>query len=447
MKDQFNINSRPQKAIGLHTAIALVIGAMLGGGIFALPSTLASFGSISIMAWIFTAIGSMFIALTFIQLNTLVPETGGAFLYAYKAYGSQMGFLIASTYWFGWCVGCAAGFVSVSSFIAPFWPVLDDSSVQFNPFLSFMFKIILAWLTIILNMFGIRAVGKFQVITNLFKVLPLLIIAGLALMKFNINNITHFYNISGKPNWQAFSGAATVTLFAFVGMEAAVVPSDDLVSHRVIARATVIGTLLVSIFYIFVTVGLLGFAPASEIKAMISPFESIGVSVLGPFVKYWVIFCAILTILGSVNGGIVIFAQDAMAAARYNILPKIFGDINNRFNTPIKGIFIAGIVMTLLLLLTVNHSLAKQFDFLILLCTLSLVIPYFVSALAAMILLVKNQQKLPKKQFFQAFVIALLASFYAFWMILGAGQEVVFYGCLFFFGVFWLHLIYTITQR
>jgi basic amino acid/polyamine antiporter, APA family len=284
-------------------------------------------------------------------------------------------------------------------------------------------------------------------LTNLIKVSPLLVIAAMALTKFNWHNIVDFYNISGKTNWQALSGAATVTLFAFVGMEAAVVPSNDMVSHRVIARATIIGTLLVSLFYVFVTLGLLGFSPASEVKNMVSPFQSIGVGLLGTPVKYWIVFCAILTILGSVNGGIVIFAQDAMAAAQHSILPKIFGDTNNRFNTPIKGIFISGIVMTLLLLLTIDNSLQKQFNFLILLCTLSLLIPYFVSATAAMLLLVKKPTKLPTKQFSQAFMVALLASIYAFWMMIGAGQEVVFYGCLFFFAVFWLHLIYAFIQR
>src|SRR5262249_5846742 len=149
---------------------------------------------------------------------------------------------------------------------------------------------------------------------------------------------------------EALSGAAAVTLFAFVGMEAAVVPSEDMASHRVIARATIFGTVLVSLFYIFVTVALLGFEPASQIKNLASPFQSIGQTLLGPYVSYWITFCAILTILGTVNGGIVIFAQDAMAAAHFNILPKIFGDTNNRFNTPIKGIFVSGIVMTVVLL-------------------------------------------------------------------------------------------------
>ena len=439
--------SHKQKPIKLGTATALVIGAMLGGGIFALPATLAAFGSISLVAWVITAIGSILIALTFVYLNTIAPETGGAFLYTYKAYGSYMGFLIAVSYWFGWCVGCAAALVAVNSFLAPFWPILNEQSPQFSPLFSLAFKIFLVWLTIGLNMFGIRAVGKFQLLTNLIKISPLFVIAAMAMTKFNIHNITDFYNISGKSNWEALSSAAAITLFAFIGMEAAVVPSDDMASHRVIARATILGTVLVSLFYVFVTLALLGFEPASQIKNLASPFQSVGEILLGKYVAYWITFCAILTILGTVNGGIVIFAQDAMAASHCNILPKIFGDTNNRFNTPIKGIFISGIVMTILLFLTVNNSLQKQFNFLVLLCTLSLVIPYFVSSTAAMVLFMKDPNKLPKKQFYTAFTVALFSSMYAFWMIVGAGQEVVFYGSLFFFSIFWLHFIYVFTQR
>ncbi len=436
-----------QKPIKLVTATALVIGAMLGGGIFALPATLASFGSISLVAWVLTAIGSMLIALTFIHLNTLAPETGGTFLYAYKAYGSSISFIIAVSYWFGWCVGCAGAVVAITSFLAPFWPILNDQSPQFNPLFSLGFKIFWVWITIVLNMFGIRAIGKFQLITNLIKVSPLLVIAALAMTKFNIHHITEFYNISGKSNWEALSGAAAVTLFAFVGMEAAVVPSEDMASHRVIARATILGTVIVSLLYIFVTLALLGFEPASQIKNLTSPFQDIGQALLGSSASYWIAFCAVLTILGSVNGGIVIFAQDAMAVARFKVLPKIFADTHNRFNTPIKGILISGIVMTVLLLLTINNSLQKQFNFLILLSTLSLLIPYFVSSTAAMVLFVKNSNKLSHKQFYKAFILALLSSLYAFWMIIGSGQEVVFYGSLFFFSIFWLHFIYTLIQH
>ena len=167
---------------------------------------------------------------------------------------------------------------------------------------------------------------------------------------------------------------------------------------------------------------------------------------LAPIGGYVIAICAIITILGSVNGGILILTQDAMGAARKNLFPKFFADVNNRFKSPVKNIFVSGILMSIMILFTMNDALNKQFNFLILLSTLSLLIPYFISSTAAMTLFIKHPEMFNRKQFLTAFLAALASSLYAFWMMIGAGQEVIFYGCLFFFGIFWLHFIYKYSQ-
>jgi APA family basic amino acid/polyamine antiporter len=439
-------SSTERKPLGFWTAGALVVGAMLGGGIFGLPASLAAFGSISILAWIITAIGSIFLALTFIELNRMIPKTGGAFLYAYHAYGDYMGFAIAISYWFAWCVGCAGAMVLITSFLAPFWPQLNSHSPQYQPWLALSINVSLVWITIIINMLGIKVVGRVQLITNLLKVIPLLALCCYGLFKIHAANLIHYFNISGSSNGHALAGAAALTLWAFTGFEAAVVPADDVTSHRVIGWSTILGTLFTALLYIVITIVMLGIIPAAQLKNSASPFNDIATTLFGPEAVYWITACALITIVGTVNGGILILIQDAMAAAKNKLLPPIFGDTNNRFQTPIKSLLLSGVLMTVLLMMTINESLNKQFNFLILLSTLSLLIPYFISATAALILIMKNAKDVSRKRLLYVFCIASLGSIYAFWTFIGVGQEVIFYGCLFFFSTFWLHLIFKWSQ-
>lgn len=432
---------RNKKPLGFMTALALVIGAMMGAGIFSLPASLASYGSISLIAWLVTGFGSILLALTFSELNRMVPETGGAFLYAYKAYGDYIGFSIAVSYWIAWCLGCAGAIVAIIGFLAPFWSALNEHSPAFNPLIALAVKIAATWLAVLINIFGIRTVGITQLVTNLLKIIPLLVLAGFSLAKLKLSNITGYFNISGVSNWQALIGSAALTLWAFTGLEAAVVPADDISNHKTIAYATVMGTAFIAILYVIVTFALFGLFPAAQLKNSVSPFNDVAVLLFGNTGAYIIAACAIITILGSVNGGILILVQDAMAAARYKLMPALFAKIHKRSNTPVAGIIVSGMVITATLLLTVNQALLKQFNFLILLSTLSLLIPYFVSSTAAMVLLLRDL-KIKGRDFIKSFMVAALSSIYAFLTLIGVGQEVFFYGCLFFFAIFWLHLIF-----
>jgi basic amino acid/polyamine antiporter, APA family len=357
-----------------------------------------------------------------------------------------MGFAIAISYWFAWCIACAGAVVVVDGFLAPFWPALNEHSPFYSAYISLAVKVIIIWGMIIINMLGIQLVGRIQLITSLLKIIPLLLICIVGISKVHWSNLTQYYNISGTSNWHAITGAAAVTLWAFTGLEAAVVPSDDVKTHKIVAYATVFGMILTSLIYILITIVILGVTPATVVKNSVSPFNDIATQLFGPSAAYWIAACAIITIVGSINGGILILAQDAMAAARNQLLPKLFAVGANRFKTPIKSLLLSGILMTVLLMMTMNKSLNKQFNFLILLSTLSLLIPYFVSSTAALVLMMKEKTYYSRRHFIYVFFIASLSSLYAFWTFIGVGEDVFFYGCLFFFATFWLHFIYKWYQ-
>lgn len=262
---QANVQNK-SKALGFWTATSLVISAMLGAGIFGIPASLAAFGSISILAWLATAVGTIFLALTFIELNKMIPETGGAFLYAYHAYGELMGFVIAMSYWFAWCVGCAGALVPIIDFLIPYWPILDGHHAGYSPWLSLGVKCLFLWLTVFINILGIKAVGRVQLITTLLKLIPLLAICIFGIEKIHLHTIISSFNITHESNIHALTGAAALTLFAYLGFEAAVIPADDVTSHRTIAWSTILGTVVTSLLYILTSFILFGLYPAEQLK-------------------------------------------------------------------------------------------------------------------------------------------------------------------------------------
>ncbi len=433
-----------KKPFGFWIALSLVIGNMIGSGIYVLPASLAAFGSISIASWVFTTAGALLLALVFADLNRRMPRTGGAFLYAREVYGEFIGFATAASYWFAWCVGNASMAVAMVAYIIPFFPSLNEQNAGFNPYILLFIKLAAIWFTIAINILGVKLVGRLQLITTLLKVLPLLAIAVVGIFKIHTPNLTGFFNISGQSGLSAFTGAATITLWAFVGLESAVVPANEVTNARTIAKATFIGTLVTALLYIVVTIVIMGMFPASVLKTSASPLADAASMLFGSSAALWIAGFAILSIIGALNGSVLVQVQDAMAAAGHKLFPKSFST-RGRFGTPAQGFIISGIIMSIIILLTFKDTLIKQFNFLILLSTLSFLIPYFISTTAELVILMKDKAMSHKSKLLRN-LIGLLASIYAFWMFIGAGKDIIVYGCLFFFALFWVHWLFKIRR-
>jgi APA family basic amino acid/polyamine antiporter len=152
-------STQPRRALGLWASMALVIGNMIGSGIFLLPTSLAAFGGISIVGWVFTAVGAMFLALLFSRLASMVPKVGGPYAYTRLGFGDFAGFWIAWGYWISVWTGNAALAVALVSYLQGIFPVLGHSL-----WLSGFVAIGVIWLVTWINVMGIKQVGVFQTI-------------------------------------------------------------------------------------------------------------------------------------------------------------------------------------------------------------------------------------------------------------------------------------------
>jgi basic amino acid/polyamine antiporter, APA family len=411
--------------LGLWMLTALVAGNMIGSGIFLLPAALAGFGSISILAWILTALGAICLALVFANLSKMMPKTGGPYVYCRAAFGNFVGFQVAYNYWLYICVGTAGIAVAFAGYLGVFFPILNQ-----DPMLSFFVKAGTVWLLTIISILGVRNAGIVQLVATILKLLPLLLIGIVGIFYIRPENLMQF-NVSGESNLTALTGAATLTLWAFTGLESATVPAEEADNPRNIARATILGTVIAAVVYILSTVAIMGIIAPADLKHSTAPYADAAKLIFGPTGVWLVTVGAIISCFGALNGWILLQGQVPLAAARDNLFPRVFAQ-ESKNKTPVFGLIFSSILITALLGLTIGHGLVKQFTFITLLATLAVLIPYFFSAMAELMIFVKHREHFKGQRLFKSVTITLLAGAYSFWAIIGAGQEVVFYGALLF---------------
>lgn len=406
---------------------ALVTGNMIGSGVFLLPAALASYGSISILSWMFTALGALSLAMVFGKLSTFIRKTGGPYAYCREGFGDFIGFLVAYNYWIALCVGNAAIVVAFTGYLGVFFPLLKTSS----PLLSYTVSIGAVWFLTLVNIVGIQRAGFLQVVTTILKLIPLVLIAIIGLFYFKFKHL-EFFNISGQSNFSAFTGAATLTLWSFVGLESATVPAGEAENpgHNILL-ATVLGTLVASLVYIVSTTVIMGIIPIKTLAHSTAPYADAAESIFGWWGGKMIALGAVISCFGTLNGWTLLQGQIPFAAAKDHLFPAAFAK-ESRFLTPAFALCASSIFISLLLLLTLSNNLVTQFTFIILLATLSSLIPYFLTVMSELVLFITRRESFKLRYPKLSLLVSVIAGIYAFWMVIGAGNEVVFYGTLLF---------------
>jgi len=261
--------NKPPKKLGFWMATSLVVGNMIGAGIFLMPSALAGYGGISILGWLFSAAGSFLLAKVFGNLSTMVPnKTGGPYVYSKAGLGEFAAFLVAWGYWISIWLANAAITIAFVGAIGVFFPVFAANKV-FAVGLGLATIWGLTWV----NSLGIHESGKVQLVTTILKLVPLLLIIVGGFFYFDIDNFSPF-NVSGKSTFEAISITAALTLYAFMGVESATIPSENIENATtIIPRATLLGTLITTLVYILGTVAVMGMIPLAELASSAAPFS------------------------------------------------------------------------------------------------------------------------------------------------------------------------------
>lgn len=414
--------ARRTAGLGLSMATALVVGNMIGSGVFLLPASLGAYGPVSLVAFGITAIGAILLALVFARLGRTYPETGGPYVYSRRAFGEFVGFQQAWGYWIAAWVGNAAIAVAFVSYLGEYW-----HGLRTNNMLAAVVAVGAIWLCTAINVVGVRQGGITQLVTTVAKFIPLAIMAVVGLFYVKWSNFGPF-NASKDSIYGAVTAAATLTLWSFIGLESATVPAEDVRDpERTIPRSTIVGTVVTAIVYMlgtFVVFGVLGTAKSAASGA---PFSDAAKIMWGGVGGDIITICALAATLGALNGWILLQGQIPLAAARDRVFPKPF-QRQNANGSPWFGLVASSVLVTGLVFLNYNASLVSQFTFIILLATLTTLVPYAFSAAAELMLFVSDREAFSLPRLGKDATIAALAFAYSLWTIAGSGYQVVFRG-------------------
>ena len=412
------------KALGLWMCTALVVGNMIGSGIFLLPAALAGFGPISILGWLVTSTGALFLALIFGRLARLVPKTGGPYAYSNEAFGEFAGFLIAWGYWIALWAGNAAVAVAFAGYLGFLVPAIGGSSLA-----GLATALAAIWLLTWVNVRGVQAAGTVQLLTTILKLLPLILIGTIGLAYIEPANFTP-WNVSEQSTAAAVAACAALTLWAFLGLESATVPAGDVDRPEVtIPRATIMGTLLAAAVYILVTIAAFGIMPSASLKTSTAPLADVAQAVWGGVGGVLIAVGACISTFGTLNGFTLLSGQVPLGAARDGLFPRQFAKLS-KAGTPAFGLIVSNILASILIAMNFTKGLVEQFTFIILLATLTTLVPYLFCALAEFMIYIKDGRTIAGQHLRRTVVLATVAFAYATWAVYGAGQEVVFYGFL-----------------
>jgi APA family basic amino acid/polyamine antiporter len=408
-----------KREMGLWMATALVVGNMVGSGVFLLPASLAdAAGPVSILGWVFTGAGALLLALVFARLGRTFPRTGGPYAYARRAFGDFVGFQTAWGYWIAVWAGNAAIAVAFVGYLAVFWGQLNDHRL-----LAAVVGIAVIWLLTAVNLLGIREGGIVQVVTTVLKFVPLVVIGVVGLFFIDTDNLSPF---APEGTWSAISAAAPLTLWAFIGLESATVAAEEVRDpERNIPRATMIGTIAVTIVYLVTTVAIMGVVPRGELAGSSSPFALAAGQMFGGSWDKVIALVAMVATFGALNGWIILQGRVPLAAAEDGLFPTRFAHVHGQRRTPVFGIVVSSLLVSALMLMNYTKGLVDAFTFVILLATLTTLVPYLYSAAAQAYLYLTEPQLFDRRLFARDVTIAALAFAYSVWAITGAGKDII----------------------
>ena len=420
-----NAKNTQKKKMSLFVATALVVGNMVGSGIFMLPNTLAHAsgpGSI-ILAWLITGIGSIFLAFSFARLGSAIPKTGGPYEYGKEAFGDFIGFSNAWLYWNGSWIGNAAVIIAVASYAGAIFPIINT-----NKIVGFLVCSGILWTVTFLNIKGVEIAGKIGSGITVFKLLVLLIFIIIAGMNFDVSNITPMFP-QGK-GIETLPAAATITLWAFVGLESASVTGGEIENpEKNIYKSTIYGILIACVFYILISFVAMGAMNQQELMVSEAPISDIFAKVYGFKIVAVLNASIVVGIFGTALGWILSSARIAYAAGKDKIFPKFFAKKHKKYGTPHVALIVSSLLTNIVLLMNFSKGFSSALSVITLLATLSYLPIYGITAISDIIILSRNKA-LTSRKLLKKSIIPILGFIYAMWTIYGSGAETVMYGFL-----------------
>jgi basic amino acid/polyamine antiporter, APA family len=401
--------ARPQTApgLGLPQATALILGSIIGVGIFNLPYSLATIGPISIVAMALTTVGALALALMFAALSRRLPADGGPYAYARAAFGNGIGFTNAWSYWITAWAGNAAIVTGWVFYVEKF--INKDHAAVW----SILIALVGLWIPAVINLSGVKNMGSVQVWTSIVKFVPLAIMSTFGLLAISSGNFTP-WNVSGGSSISAIGSAMAICLFSYLGVETAAVAAAKVRNPEAnIPKATVFGTLAASVVYLLSMIAVFGSVPTTELaldanKASYSVAADAMVGG-GSWAGTAVAIAVIISGFGALNGWTMICAEMPLAAAKDGLFPRVFGRLSGH-GVPAAGIIASTVLASVAMAVSfMGTSGATVFNTLVLMTGITAAIPYAFSALAQLKWRLQDRRELHARRFARDSIVAVVS--------------------------------------
>ncbi|WP_055489145.1 amino acid permease [Streptomyces sp. TP-A0356] len=426
-EDPTSNNGRHARRFGLPVATALVMGNIIGGGIFLLPASVAPYGTISLVAFGVLTVGAIALALVFGRLAERDPRTGGPYVYAREAFGDFAGFLAAWAYWITTWVSNAALAVAAVGYLDVLIPV---NGHRWSACLA---ALTLQWLPALANFAGTRYVGAVQLVSTVLKFVPLLLVAIGGLFFFDPRNLGPFH-AGGGSAMGAVSACAAMLLFSYLGVESAAVSAGEVKNaRRNVGRATVIGTTGAALVYLLGTLSVFGTVTHDHLVKSTAPFSDAVNAMFGGTWGGWAVaLAALVSMTGCLNGWTLLSAQTPYAAAKDGLFPAAFA--RRRRGVPTVGVGVTVVLASLLTVYNYASGSPRVFEILVLVTTFTATVPYLLATAAQIFHLVSGRRELvDRARLVRDAVITAVAAAFSMWLVAGAGYAAVYQGVLFLF--------------
>ena len=415
------MSSDQHRVIGFWKGWSIAVGCAIGSGIFMMPTMLAPYGLLGFGGWLVAGAGSILVALTMARLVKRIPKTGGPYVYVNEGLGTFSGFIIAWTYWVA-CVSAIAGIsIAFVGYLGFFLPQIANS--QINALLA---SLLLIWIIVFLNIRSLENSSKFQLISTLLKLLPLIFIILLGASNFNVTNLPEL-NPSNLHPISLIATVTTLVMWSFIGIETATVPADNVINpQETIPKVLIASVITILVLYILVSIAIAALVPTSELLNSSAPFALAASKILGVTGGTIVSLGALISTLGSLNANTLTAGNLSLAAARDGLLPSKFV-ILSKNGTPIFTYLLTGAFVSILLILNYTKGIVNAFVFMAMLSTLSTLIAYAFCAIAEFKFSRADEKNLQRNN---ALLISCGTFLYAFFAIWGAGIEMIIYSII-----------------
>lgn len=418
---------RNSRQLGFWMALALVMGNVIGAGIFLLPAALAPLGPNAIYGWAVTIAGALCIAWVLAQLAGRIH--GGPYAYVRAASGELPAFLVMWAYWISIWTALPTIAIAAVSYLSSIVPSLGE------PLVAPAAAIAAIWVLTLVNMRGAFVAGGVQLATTILKVLPLIAVAVVAAVLLG-GGAEPALRTEMPLTAGAIAAAAALSVFAMLGFEAATLPVGKVRNaERTVPLATLAGTGATGLIYLAAFASILFLLPSAQIANSPAPFAEAIVPALGAGAGTAVALFATISALGAVNGWILCSGEVPLTLARDGVFPRWFAR-TSRSDTPVRAQLLSSFLATLLIVINYSRTLEGLFTFMLLITTVAALFLYLGCSYAALKLTIRGQMA------GTALVLTALAglgfSIFAFW---GAGGEATLWGMALLatgFPVYWL---------